>query len=385
MREDWSYHRLEEVVDFRGGGTPSKRNKTFWGGEIPWVSPKDMKVREITSSADTITTGALDKSAARLIPPGAVLIVVRSGILARTIPIAVAGRDLTVNQDLKALCPSAAIQTEYLHYFLESAEPELLQRVTRGATVHRLATDSLKGLRVPLPSEREQKRIVAILDEAFAAIDAAVAHAEKNLANARELFESFLNATFARKQEGWFETTIGEQVTLQRGFDITKKQQKPGTVPVVSSGGIKSYHNVAQVDGPGVVLGRKGSIGSVYFVGDAFWPHDTTLWVKEFKGNLPKLVYYFFTSVDLTGLDTGTANPALNRNLVHPKRIIWPSVDRQPALVHSLDAMVDATDALTGSFRTKLATLELLKQSILQKAFSGQLTAKEAEKAMAAA
>ena len=92
----------------------------------------------------------------------------------------------------------------------------------------------------------------------------------------------------------FFTTTIGEQLTLQRGFDITKKEQLAGNVPVVSSGGISSFHNVAKVTAPGVVLGRKGSLGTVYFLKEDYWPHDTTLWVKDFKGNNPRFVYYFF-------------------------------------------------------------------------------------------
>lgn len=79
---------------------------------------------------------------------------------------------------------------------------------------------------------------------------------------------------------GWFETTIGEQATLQRGIDITRAEQRDGKVPVISSGGISSYHDTAAVKGPGVVLGRKGVVGSVSFVGEDYWPHDTSLWVK---------------------------------------------------------------------------------------------------------
>ena len=97
--------------------------------------------------------------------------------------------------------------------------------------------------------------------------------------------------------DGWIQTTIGEQATLQRGIDITKAEQHAGHVPVVSSGGISSYHNTAAVSGPGVILGRKGVVGSVYYIDSDYWPHDTTLWVKDFHGNHPHFVYYFFKSI----------------------------------------------------------------------------------------
>ncbi len=78
-------------------------------------------------------------------------------------------------------------------------------------------------------------------------------------------------------RDGWINTIIGDQITLQRGIDITKASQKPGCVPVVSSGGISSYHDTPYAHGPGVVLGRKGVIGSVYYIDVDYWPHDTSL------------------------------------------------------------------------------------------------------------
>jgi len=124
----------------------------------------------------------------------------------------------------------------------------------------------------------------------------------------------------------FFVTTIGEQLTLQRGFDITKNEQVDGRVPVVSSGGISSFHNEFKVKGPGVILGRKGSLGTVYYIEENFWPHDTTLWVKDFKGNNPRFVYYFFTMMadSLKKMDVGAANPSLNRNHIHPLPTKWP-------------------------------------------------------------
>ncbi len=235
----------------------------------------------------------------------------------------------------------------------------------------------IKKVPIKYPSISEQKRIVAILDEAFVGIDQAIANTEKNLANARELFESHLNTIFTQKGEGWVETTIGDQITLQRGFDITKKEQRPGDVPVVSSGGIKSFHDETKAFGPGVVVGRKGSIGSVYFVDCDYWPHDTTLWVKDFKINNEHLVYYLLKSLDLVHLDTGTANPALNRNLVHPLKISWPPIDRQEMIVDKIEAIEKHTAKLEAIYQQKLTALNELKQSLLQKAFSGELTTDE--------
>ena len=143
--------------------------------------------------------------------------------------------------------------------------------------------------------------------------------------------------------DGWIETTIGDQATLQRGIDITKAEQNPGNIPVVSSGGISSYHDSSAVNGPGVVLGRKGVVGSVYFIESDYWPHDTTLWVKDFHGNDPRYVYYFFKSItpQIAGMDVGSANPTLNRNHVHPIKILWPKIDEQKIIAHILGTLDD--------------------------------------------
>lgn len=139
----------------------------------------------------------------------------------------------------------------------------------------------------------------------------------------------------------WNLTTIGEVLTLQRGFDITRAEQRNGSVPVVSSGGISSFNDTAAVRGPGVVIGRKGTLGTVFYLDCEYWPHDTTLWVKDFKGSLPRFVYYFFRYFDVRSLDVGSANPTLNRNHVHPLPVRWPSRLVQERVASVLGALDD--------------------------------------------
>jgi type I restriction enzyme S subunit len=110
----WGLKRLKRIAEFRGGGTPTKDNIEYWRGDIPWVSPKDMKVSVVLDTEDKITAQAVSESATKLVPAGAVLIVVRSGILIHSIPVALAGREVTLNQDLKALIPTSEIASKYL-------------------------------------------------------------------------------------------------------------------------------------------------------------------------------------------------------------------------------------------------------------------------------
>jgi type I restriction enzyme S subunit len=153
------------VLEIVGGGTPSKKNPAFWSGTIPWVSPKDMKRWIIDDTEDHITSQAIDRSSAKLIPEGAVLVVVRGMILARTWPVAVAGTELTINQDMKALHPSNGLIPEYLGYVLRGSEPEVLNRVETAAHgTKRLRTATLEAVEIPILPLSEQRRIVHYLD-----------------------------------------------------------------------------------------------------------------------------------------------------------------------------------------------------------------------------
>lgn len=144
----------------------------------------------------------------------------------------------------------------------------------------------------------------------------------------------------------WFKTTISDQAPLQRGFDITQKTANPGDVPVISSGGISYYTDNPILSGPGVVIGRKGTLGTVFYFASNYWPSDTTLWITDFKGNNPKFVYYFYKtlSVMMLNLDVGSANPTLNRNHLHSREILWTdrqSQDRIAEILSSFDEKIE--------------------------------------------
>lgn len=151
MNAKWAIKKINDICDFRGGGTPSKAKESYWRGDIPWVSPKDMKFDVITDSIDHISSQAIEESTTNLISSGSVLVVVRSGILARTVPVAIAGRDVAINQDIKALCPHDGIDSWFLFYFLKSRLEEMLALASRGATVHRIMADQIRTIEIPVP------------------------------------------------------------------------------------------------------------------------------------------------------------------------------------------------------------------------------------------
>lgn len=165
---------------------------------------------------------------------------------------------------------------------------------------------------------------------------------------------------------GFHETKLGDVLTFQRGFDITKSEQSEGTVPIVSSSGISSYHSKAKVKGPGVVIGRKGTLGTVHFLQEDFWPHDTTLWIKDFKGNDPRFLSYFLPALKLENFDVGAANPTLNRNHIHGIKVFFPRRRRHQERIATV---LSAYDELMENNRRRIALLEKLAEEIYREWF----------------
>jgi|CXWL01.1.fsa_nt_gi type I restriction enzyme S subunit len=152
----------------------------------------------------------------------------------------------------------------------------------------------------------------------------------------------------------WKPSSLRDLVFLQRGFDITKSTQIEGDVPVYSSSGLTSWHNEAKAPGPGVIIGRKGTLGSVYYSEGDYWPHDTTLWSKSLQENNPWFVYFALKCLGLERFNVGGANPTLNRNHIHDLPIRLPDRETQDAIVRILSPY----DDLIENNKRRIALLE---------------------------
>lgn len=164
--EQFPLRSLADVVSIAGGGTPSKANPFYWSGSIPWITPKDMKVRELHDSIDHISEQASVESPAKLIKPGAVLVVVRGMILAHTFPSAILRVPATINQDMKALTPKPDLLPEYVCAFFWAFNDRVLALVEKSThDTRKLETPVLMNTKLAVPPVPEQRRIVARLGE----------------------------------------------------------------------------------------------------------------------------------------------------------------------------------------------------------------------------
>lgn len=178
--EDWQLKQLRHLCSSKGGGTPSKNNPKFWIGDIPWVSPKDMKAQYIYDAEDHVSEEAVKLSSTKKIPIDSVLIVVRGMILAHSVPVSINKEIVTINQDMKALIPNENITSEYFYLVLTGFKRFLLELTDNSAHGTKcLRTDLLEKLWIPLPSIKQQEEIIRNVNELVAKLDSLVLRQEE--------------------------------------------------------------------------------------------------------------------------------------------------------------------------------------------------------------
>ncbi|HHF3106392.1 restriction endonuclease subunit S [Vibrio diabolicus] len=167
---------------------------------------------------------------------------------------------------------------------------------------------------------------------------------------------------------GWKHKRLGVVAELQRGFDLPAAKRIDGSVPIISSGGLSGYHNEPKVKAPGIVTGRYGSIGDVFFVENDFWPLNTSLWVKNFHGNEPKYLYYLLTSFDFKKFSGKTGVPGVNRNDLHAVKVGVPPLPEQRKIAQILstwDGAIETTEKLIDASKQQ-------KKSLMQQLLTGK-------------
>ena len=208
-----------------------------------------------------------------------------------------------------------------------------------GATMLNLNTTILSSVPIRLPTLEIQKRIADILS----AYDDLIENNQKQIklleeAAQRLYKEWFVDLRFPGHEntkivdgvpEGWSRTNINEILTFHRGYDLTKNEMKAGRYPVVGSTTVIGYHNEFKIKGPGIVTGRSGSLGKYQFIWDNFWPHNTSLYISDYKDHNIFFVYSLLQTVDFASLNNGGAIPTLNRNVLSNIEVIEPTDELQ--------------------------------------------------------
>jgi type I restriction enzyme S subunit len=308
-----------------------------------------------------------------------------------------------INQALLKLTPSKNVTAVFLKLWMQSESfQKSLKQYSGGAAIQNVASVSiLKGIEIPLPPLPEQQRIVSILDTCFEAIENAKSNAERNLQNAKELFESYLNGVFENKGEGWEERTLGEVCIFENGDRGKNYPNKSHRVekgcPFINAGHLNDNKiDFSEMDyiseerlkllGNGkiqqndILFCLRGSLGKVANVGNlengAIASSLVILRVREELDNA-FLLYFLnsrLTSKQIVDFGNGAAQPNLSAGSLKKFIIPMPSaLKAQQIIVLRLDELKAETKKLEANYNQKLNDLEELKKSILQKAFSGEL------------
>ncbi len=166
-------------------------------------------------------------------------------------------------------------------------------------------------------------------------------------------------------RDDWKECLLGDAVTLKRGYDLTMADRQDGPYPVITSSGFAGFHNEAKVKGPGVVTGRYGTLGEVHYVETDFWPHNTALYVRDFKGNHPKFISYFLGGLHFNTQNAAAAVPGVNRNFLHmiPVRVPPLPVQRRIA------GILSAYDELMENSQRRIRLLEAMARALYREWF----------------
>lgn len=386
---------LGAVCDVIGGGTPSKKQKEYYGGDIPWATVRDMGNQNIVSTEHSITLEGLNASSSKVIPSGEVVIATRVGLG----KVCMLQQDTAINQDLRGIIPRVGVELDrrYLFYWFQSIAGKIISAGT-GATVQGVKLPFVKSLLIPLPPLEEQKHIVAVLDEAFEGLETARANAEANLKNAEELFQSSLNYVFIEFlgiDEQMLETIV------EKGSPITYGVVKPGKegdVLFVRGGDLKNgviaieelrtitkevsnQYKRTELRGGEVLLCLVGQPGQTGVVPDALNGANIarqTALIRPKTWYENRFLSFFLLSphgqARLGAKIQGAIQQVINLKDVREIEVPCPSYEKQKLVSDRLTVIQDEYERFKHEARLKKRNIEELRQSLLQKAFAGDLT-----------
>lgn len=232
------------------------------------------------------------------------------------------------------------VSPDFLTYFLLAPQQQYgLLGTANGATVAHVNLPTIRELEINLPPSETQCRIADILS----AYDDLIENNQKQIklleeAAQRLYKEWFVDLHFPGYEhtkivdgvpEGWIKRNVNEIVTFHRGYDLTKENMKKGQYPVVGSTSIIGYHNEYKIEGPGIVTGRSGSLGQYQLIWDNYWPHNTSLYISDFKNHSVFYIFSLLQTLNFSALNNGGAIPTLNRNTLSNIEVLEPPVSLQ--------------------------------------------------------
>jgi type I restriction enzyme, S subunit len=391
MRKEWTWKPLGEVCKTGSGGTPlSSRKEYYEGGNIPWLVSGEVAQGNVRAAKNFITQAGLENSAAKLFPKDTVLVAMYGATAGQ---VGILRFEAATNQAVCGILPNERFIPEFLFYCLLAKKDELVAQATGNAQPN-ISQIKIKNTEVPILPLAEQQRIVGLLDEAFEGIATAKANAEKNLQNARALFESHLQSVFTQRGPGWVEKRFDEVCAITSTLVDPKKNEfldltHVGAGNIESKTGVFVDLKTAREEG---LISGKFLFDESMVLYSKIRPYLMKVARPDFPGlcsadmyplapisNVVTRDYLFhlllskhFTDYAIQG-SARAGMPKVNREHLFEFRVWLPDVKKQKQLAANLDDLHEETQRLARLYERKLAALEALKKSLLHQAFTGQL------------
>jgi type I restriction enzyme, S subunit len=379
----WALTTLGSLGRWRGGGTPSKAQASYWrNGVIPWVSPKDMKRLLIGETQDYITLDAVQNAATPLIPKGSVLVVTRSGVLRHSFPVATTTRDVAINQDIKAITPVSEIDARFLAAQLRANAAAILSSCAKsGTTVDSLDFDRLKSFPISVCSLLEQRRIVAKLDR----LANHIARASEEIARSNRLVDQYRQTIMAatiggeatRKGRGrhWPLLKARELFSWASGKFLPKSRQGVGDIPVYGGNGIAGSHTHSLIDRATIVVGRVGAhCGNVHLTAGAAWVTDNAIYARHIDPRIaPQFALLVLRQSNLNARSGGTGQPYVNQDALNNVQFRLPPLAEQFEIIHRIATASSWLDRIAAEQSAASRLLSTFEQAALAKALRGEL------------
>ncbi len=390
MKEGWTYKKLGEVCNLIGGGTPSKKNASYYNGSILWATVRDMNCDVLTSTEYSITEEGLNDSASHIVDKGEIIIATRVG-LGKVCKLA---QPTAINQDLKGVVPKKEnINRDFLFYYFKTIA-KYIESNGVGATVKGVKMKFIEELDFPIPPLSEQQRIVSRLDSAFAHIDELKANAEKQLCEARLLFQKAL-AKAMEPKEGWLKDTLIEIFNFidYRGATPTKLEKG---IPLVTAKNVKfGYldYSIKDYISKEEYESRKGRgishKGDILFTTEAPLGNVAIADLEEFsagqrlitlqqynnsKYNIVNEFYYYYMlgpvfQNRINELATGATAQGIKAKLLKTVIAPIPPLSEQQRIVSRLDSLAENVRKLEEVLQKTITECDALKQALLRKVF----------------
>jgi len=249
----------------------------------------------------------------------------------------------------------------FSYYQLKTVD---IDSMDSGSAIPSTSREDFYDLDICLPSLKEQESIAEVLSS----LDDKIDLLHRNNKTLEQLAETLFRQWFVEEADvSWEEGVLSDLFILQRGFDLPSQNRVEGNIPIITSGGIGQFHNQYKIKGPGIVTGRSGVLGNVFYVKDDFWPLNTTLFVSKFNRATTLFTYFFLKGIDLNSLNAGSAVPTLNRNHVHGLKVNLPPLE----LVNNFETKAESFFSKMYLNNLQIKQLESLRDTLLPKLMSG--------------